>query len=295
METLLITGAGPHGITGRLIKEYFVKKYNILSPSSSELDLTNDTDVIAYFNKYHIDYVIHCATFRPTSNMHFINDELESNLRMYFTLASQSSKFKKMIYFGSGAEYDKSRDIISIKENDFGHSIPKNKYGLAKYIMNINTRKSSNIYNFRLFGTINKYERPEKNVIANLCVKAINGLPLKLKQNCRFSFLDIEDILPLLEFALSHNLKFHDYNLTNGNSILLSEIGTIIANLAERNSYIEFENEGLNKEYTGDNSRIKSEYNINFSPIQLSVKKVFDYYKTNSKNLDINNLDSRWK
>lgn len=295
METLLITGAGPRGITGKLIKEYFTGKYKILSPSSSELDLTNDTDVIAYFNKYQIDYVIHCATFRPTSNQYFINEELESNLRMYFTLVSQSSKFKKMIYFGSGAEYDKSRDIISIKENDFGNFIPKNKYGLAKYIMNLNAQKSSNIYNFRLFGTINKYERPEKNVIANLCVKAINGLPLKLKQNCRFSFIDIEDILPLLEFTFSHDLVYHDYNLTNGHSILLSEIATIIANLTGNDSLIEFESEGLNKEYTGDNTRIKAEYNFIFTPIQSSIKKVFDYYKINSKDIDLNNLDSRWK
>lgn len=40
METLFITGAGPNGITGRLIKEHFEGKYNLLTPNSKELDLT---------------------------------------------------------------------------------------------------------------------------------------------------------------------------------------------------------------------------------------------------------------
>ena len=158
---------------------------------------------------HHIDYVIHCATFRPTSVSadHFVNEELESNLRMYFSLASQSAKYQKMIYFGSGAEFDKSKPVINVKEDDFGRNIPKNKYGLSKYIMNINTQKSDNIYNVRLFGTINKYEKFTKNVISNLCVKAVMGMPLKLRQDCRFSFVDTNDVIPVLEYALTNSLK----------------------------------------------------------------------------------------
>lgn len=297
METLFITGAGPRGVTGRLIKEYFIDKYNLLCPSSSELDLTNSRDVASFFNEYHIDYVIHCATFRPTSihNGHFVDEELESNLRMYYALASQSHKFKKMIYFGSGAEYDKSRPIVSVKEGDFGEYIPFNKYGLGKYIMNIHASNSSNIYNFRLFGTINKYERPDKNVISNLCVKAIRGIPLTLKRNCKFSFIDIDDVLPLLEFSLSHKMGYHDYNLTNGDDILLSDLGAIISDITGVNSSIKFQNEGLSNEYTGINERIQSEYNIKYTSIYDSVKKVFDYYKLNSEAIDIENIDSRWK
>ena len=297
METLFITGAGPRGVTGRLIKEFFWGKYILLTPSSSELDLTNDEAVTSYFNNHQIDYVIHCATYRPTSthDSHFVDEELESNLRIYYALAAQSSKYKKMIYFGSGAEYDKSKPIVDVKEEQFGFSVPKNKYGLSKYIMNTHAIHSFNIYNFRLFGTINKYERPEKNVISNLCVKAIKGLPLKLRKNCKFSFVDMEDLLPLLEFTLTHELKSHDYNLTNGTKVLLSEIGEIIASHTGRNIHMEFENTGLNNEYTGDNTRIRKECNIEFTSIQESVNKVLDYYKLISETIDADSIDNRWK
>lgn len=297
MERLLITGAGPNGVTGRLIKEYFVDKYVLLTPNSSELDLTNDDSVATYFCNNKIDYVIHCATFRATSihNGHFVDEELESNLRMFYALASQSSHYKKMIYFGSGAEFDKSKSIIDVAEDDFGRSVPKNKYGLGKYIMNHYARSSSNIYNFRLFGTINQYERFTKNVISNLCVKAIKGLPLELLQDCRFSFVDINDITPILDYALVHDLKFHDYNLVMNESYLLSELATIILKFSGRDGKITFANNGYNLEYTASNQRIKEEFNPQLTPIDLAIEKVYKYYESIKDSIKIEEIDARWK
>ena len=297
MKKLLITGAGPNGITGRLIKEYFSDKYILLTPGSRDLDLTNDSSVSSFFSENDINYVIHCATFRPTSvdKSHMVDEELESNLRMFYSLAAQSDKFEKMVYFGSGAEYDKSQEIINITEVDFGRSIPKNKYGLAKYIMNDYSRKSSNIYNFRLFGTINKYERFTKNVISNLCVKAIKGLPVQLRQDCRFSFVDISDILPLLDYALNNKLNFHDYNIVMDQSYLLSDIARIIIELSGEKQDLEVKCEGLNLEYTASNRRLKNEFNVDFTPIEDAIKQVFEYYYQLKDTIDINDIDARWK
>lgn len=296
-ETILITGAGPRGVTGRLIKENFERKYKLLTPSSSELDLTNDEAVQVYFNNHKIDYVIHCATFRPTSvhEGHFVDEELESNLRMFFALAAQSSRYKKMIYFGSGAEFDKSKPMINIVEDDFGRSVPKNKYGLGKYIMNYYTRSSSNIYNFRLFGTINQYERFTKNVISNLCVKAIKGLPLELRQNCRFSFVDMNDISQILEYALTHELKYHDYNVCMSDSYMLSDIADIILKLSKRTGNVIFSNNGLNIEYTASNERIIQEFNPRLTPLSVAVERVYNYYDSIKDTIDISEIDTRWQ
>ena len=297
METLLITGAGPRGVTGRLIKEYFEGKYELLTPSSSELDLTNDEAVATYFDVHKVDYVIHCATFRPTSihEGHFVDEELESNLRMFYALVAQSSRFNKMIYFGSGAEFDKSKPIVNVSECDFGNSVPKNKYGLGKYIMNHYTQTSTNIYNFRLFGTINQYERFTKNVISNLCVKAMKGLPLQLRQDCRFSFVDINDIIPVLDYALTHDLKHHDYNLAMNDSYLLSELADIITNLAKREDKVTFANEGLNLEYTASNIRILEEFNPSLTPIEKAIERVYNYYDSIKDSISVEEIDARWK
>lgn len=297
METILITGAGPNGVTGRLIKEYFQSEYNLITPSSKELDLTNDEVVSQFFSANQIDYVIHCATFRPHSvdSSHLVDEELESNLRMFYSLASQSKHYKKMIYFGSGAEFDKSKPIVNVSEDDFGHSIPKNKYGLGKYIMNDNARKSDNIYNFRLFGTINKYERPNKNVISNLCAKAVFGIPLTLRQDCLFSFVDINDVLPILRKALKTDLKCHDYNMVSDEAYYLTDIASIIQELSDSPNGITFLNEGFNLEYTASNKRVKSEMNPSFTSIRKSVIDVYNYIRSIKSEIDISEIDNRWK
>lgn len=300
METILITGAGPKGVTGRLIKEHFLGKYNLLTPGSAELDLTNDIAVRKYFDTHVIDYVVHCATFRPTSvsPAHFVDDELESNLRMYFSLASQSNKYKKMIYLGSGAEFDKSKPIVRAKEGDFGASIPKNKYGLGKYIMNLHARNSSNIYNLRLFGTICKYEKPEKNVVSNLCVKAIMGLPLNLKQDCLFSFMDMDYLPMIIENVLTSDITYRDINIAIDRPYLLSEIAKMIIEMNKSGIY-SVEREGLNLEYTANTSNLatclsNSEFYKKCS-VRDAVRKVFEHYLIMKDSIDIKDIDNRWK
>ena len=291
-ENVLITGAGPNGITGKLIKEKLADEYTVIAPSSKELDLTNDEMVNSFFENNKIDYVIHCATFRPLHNTtsHFVDDILESNLRMYFSLARQSNRFKKMIYFGSGAEFDKTSAIIDIKEEAFGRSIPKDQYGLGKYIMNLNTRTSNNIYNLRLFGTINPLERYTKNVISNICVKAISGDKISLRKNCMFSFVDMDDVILLVKRMLREDLCFHDYNITSGKNYSLADIAEIISKISAKRNPVIFENEGLNLEYTGSNERIISQFtNFQF------LKKVYDFYIQNQSAIDFENVDSRWK
>ena len=279
-ETILITGAGPNGITGKLIKEKLESEFHLLTPSSKDLDLTNNEQVCKYFQENKIGYVIHCATFRPLHNTtkHFVDDILESNLRMYFALARQSANYKKMFYFGSGAEYDKALSMINIEESDFGRSIPNDAYGFGKYIMNEHTRKSDNIYNLRLFGTINPYERYTKNVISNICVKAIVADEIKLQRDCKFSFVDIDDVVEILKSILSGDLSYHDYNITSGKDFYLSDIAKKIVEFSGRNVPLVFVKSGLNRDYTGANNRIKSQLKgFKFTAIEDSLAKVYNY------------------
>lgn len=297
MKTVLITGAGPNGVTGRILKESLCNRYSIVAPNSSELDLTNSEQVAAYFNTHSIDFVIHCATFRPlTANKNnFVNEELESNLRMYFNLSSQAHKIEKMVYFGSGAEFDKSRNIVSASEESFGESIPKDRYGFAKYLMFRDAQKSANIYNIRIFGTISPYERFTKNVVSNLCVKAIKGLPITLRQDCRFSFVYIPDLLRVLECVLAGSPKYHDYNVAMNKSCFLSDIAKIVLKRSGRSGGIEFSQPGLNREYTASNERVVNEFCIEFTPIREAVESVYRHYESMVGEISATDIDSRWR
>ena len=238
-ETILITGAGPNGVTGRRIKELLEADYNILSPGSKELDLTDTKQVDQFFNDYEIDYVIHSAVLAPSRGHDNSSEdkELENNLKMFFNLTRHSSDFKKMFYFGSGAEFDKRQEIVTFKEEDYLSRIPEDKYGFIKYILNSVSAGSRNIYNLRLFGVINPYEPPTRNVVSNLCAKAVLGQDLNLRRNCKFSFIDIDDVVKFIKYGIENELKHHSYNMSSG-VFYIDEIANIVLELSNR--YIVF-------------------------------------------------------
>lgn len=296
-KTVLITGAGPTGVTGRFLKEYLEKDYTIFAPSSKELDLTDDAAVCAYFDSHHVDFVVHCATYRSniSKTTHMVDEEFESNLRMYFALASQSDKFQKMVYLGSGAEYDKSRPIVNIKEEQFGESIPKDKYGFGKYIMNQHCRNSKNIYNLRMFGTLNPYERYTKNVVCNLCAKAVMGMPLTLKRDVLFSWVDICDVAQAIKYLFEHEVSRHDYNIALEKPYKLSEIANILCTISGLKDSVLFEQDGMNKEYTCETSLFTGVFAISMTPIEDSINNIYQYMVSNKDRIVVDEIDGRWK
>lgn len=296
-ETVLITGAGPNGVTGRLIKSRLQDDYNILSPSSKELDLTDANKVNEFFHSNKIDYIIHCALYRATndSKISHNNDEMERNLRMFYALASKASLVKKMIYFGSGAEYDKSHAIVNVSEEaDYGKYIPYNVYGFSKYIMNKYAVKSDNIYNFRLFGTINPFEKYTKNVISNICIKCIKSNSIELMQDCKFSWIDIDDVIAFIRYAFNNDLKYHDYNLVHSQQCTISDIARMIIDINNTNKQINFRKEGLNLEYTASNVRWLNEFDYQLTPIKDSIYKVYHHMVEISDTIELDKIDLRW-
>ena len=59
MKKMLITGTT--GFLGSRIAEYYKDKYEILAPTHSQMDITNEENVLRYFKDFIPDIVIHCA------------------------------------------------------------------------------------------------------------------------------------------------------------------------------------------------------------------------------------------
>ena len=155
-KTIFITGA--KGFIGRNLTEKLNKKYNLLTPSHKELDLLNEKNVDNYFNKNNIDIVINCAVIGGSRIEEYVDTSLSNNLRIFFNLLRNKEKYKKMVHLGSGAEFDKSKPIVKVKETDLGKTIPKDEYGFFKYICTKYIEKEENIISLRIFGLFGKYE-----------------------------------------------------------------------------------------------------------------------------------------
>ncbi len=278
-KTILITGSS--GFIGKNITEYLRPRFVLLTPSHKELDLLSQSDVHKLFLGNEIDIVIHCANFGGTRKTLAKGEVIEKNTRMFFNLVENQDHFTRLINLGSGAEYNKNRNLHNVSETEFGKDIPRDEYGLSKYIISKYIEKTENMYCLRLFGIFGKYEDYEFKFISNAIVKNLFRTPITIRQNVNFSWLPIDDFLKILEYFLLHDPEYSSYNITPPSPTDLVSIAYLINSLSEFQSDICVANKGLNFEYSGDNARLMEEIgDFSFSPIKSSIKKLIGYYSS---------------
>lgn len=293
MKKILLLGSS--GFIGLNLKEYlinFKEEYQLFTPSSRDLDLTKESMVYDYLKEYKFDVVIHAAVCNPRRLAEgTIYHELDSDLRMFFNLERYHELFGKMLYFGSGAEYDKSENISSVNETVLGNGVPKNEYGLAKYIIGKQIEQSRNIYNLRIFGLYGKYENWRTTFISGACCKAIKNLPITIRQNVYFDYLYIDDFCNLVKWFIDNKPNYHTYNICSGKKIDLLSIAEKVKSISGKDIPIYVCKEGFAKEYTADNQRLLLETsNTIFIDIDLGIQLLYRYYESISKDINIIDL-----
>src|SRR3990167_1945206 len=157
IKKIFITGGS--GFIGKNLVEKLSSNNKVLAPNHKELDLLNSRKVEDYFRKNKIDVVIHTSVVGGSRKEEQVNDSFQKNMRMFINIARNKKHFKKLINLGSGAEYDKSRPLKNIKEQEFDNFIPNDDYSFYKYCCSKYIENETNIVNLRIFGLFGKYER----------------------------------------------------------------------------------------------------------------------------------------
>lgn len=293
MKKVLITGGS--GFIGRNVYEHLLgaNTYEVYAPDSRELDCIDENAVETYLKRNHFDIVLHFAVYGDGIDHNKDGTKiLEYNLRMFYNFYKCNSLYGKMIYAGSGAEYDKRHPVCSVKETDIGKSIPVDQYGLMKYTAGQIIEHSENIYNLRIFGIFGKYEYWPVKFISNICCKAIWNLPLTMRQNVFFDYMWIEDFLNTLDdFLEIETPLYHTYNVVSGDRIDLLSICDCVKKVSQKDLSVIVCKEGLANEYTANNNRIKSEVsNFSITPLMDAVYSLYKWYEANQNEIDIYKL-----
>lgn len=288
---ILITGSG--GFTGKHLFEQLNSQHEVSAFNSKELDLLDSSAVSDCIKNNKFDVIIHTATYDAVPK-HSLKDPakvLENNLKMFFNIARHSGYFGKMIYFGSGAEFGREHWKPKMDENYFDSYIPVDQYGFSKYIMTKYAQLSSNIYNLRLFAVFGKYEDWRVRFISNACCNAVLGLPIKINQNVFFDFMCIEDLVKIVKWFIDNHPAKPVYNICSSTAIDLKSIAEKIIKISGKKLDIIIKNNGLGREYSGDNLLLLEELNgFKFTPIDDSVRDLYNWYDSNKQAIEEDKL-----
>lgn len=277
-KKILLTGGT--GFIGGNILPILQKKYEVKFPRRNELNINDESSVDEYLSNNKFDILIHSANITPGKNsVDKMENMLEYTIKAFLNFQKHSDKFEKIFYFGSGAEYDKRKDIVLIKETDIGNSIPVDPYGLAKYVINQIARGSKNIYNLRIFGCYGPTDAKTK-FIRDCIDCCLEHKPITIRQNCYFDYMYVEDLARIIDKMINSELKYHDYNICTGKRIDLLTIAKIIDKKMQNNQGIKIGQEGLNKEYTANNARLLSDIGaFDYTCIEDGIQKQIDWQK----------------
>lgn len=274
---ILLTGSG--GFVGKNLKKYLGDKYDLLTPRSFELNLISESAVKEYFENNDIDFIIHCGSTGGARGIEDRDTTIEDNLAMVDNLLKYKKSETRVILFGSGAMYDKSRNLHKVNEDEIGNVIPKDLYGKSKMLIAEKIKDRKDVVCLNIFACYG-YGEKENRFPSYAINKVLAGENIGINQNVVFDYLFVEDMQRIIEYFIHKQPGKNIINITPIKSISLLEIAEVVNNFADKKVEVIIKNPVMNNEYTGDNSRLLEEIpNFEFTSMEDGLRKLYEYNK----------------
>ena len=251
MPTLLLTGGS--GLVGRNIQNHYASnKWNIIAPTSNDLNLMDYTAVKSFFSACKPDIILHCAGRVGGISANIMEPVafLDTNIIIgrNVIMGAREAKIKRLINLASTCIYPREAQN-PLKEECIleGKLEPTNEgYAIAKIValrLCQYIRKEDPSYNYKtlipcnLYGRFDKFD-PKKSHLLPAIIHKVHHAKITGKQSveiwgdgsARREFMYIEDLVDAIYLAMESISDIPDLmNLGVGNDHTIKEYYETVA------------------------------------------------------------------
>jgi nucleoside-diphosphate-sugar epimerase len=236
---ILITGSNGY-VGNSLLKALSCYGYNVVGHTRQMFDLQDQSAVANHLKNNCYDVVIHAAASGGSRLKPDSAHDLFNNLMCFNNLYDNRHRFKKLITFGSGAEFKQELS----------------PYSLSKRSINAQIQTTPNFYNLRIYAVFDENEL-ETRFIKNNLLRYINKQPLVVHQNKFMDFFAMVDLAEVVRYCCEHNNKNLSDKIIDccyDKKYSLLDIVEYINSKSNHTCKIHIENEGMGDAYTGFSS-----------------------------------------
>ena len=257
---ILITGG--NGFLARELAYYFTSNsHTVITTNRSSLDPTNYENTKAFFKHIEVDALIHTAVKGGKRGCQESMQDMIDNLAMFHNLQRFSNKYGLMFNFGSGAEFNRFKNLNMVKETEIFNSLPPDYYGLSKNLISREiVQNCDNTYNLRLFGCFGVCEDSQRlfNTTHN---RFFNNKKAVLHQDKWMDYFYAQDVARVIEYIIKNHSEQNipkDINLCYEQKYKLSDYINKIKNLMNVDLGVIIQDDTYAYSYDGDAQRLKN-------------------------------------
>lgn len=227
MDTINILITGSNGYIANNLFIALSSKYNITRITRQNFDLTNYNETCEWFRGRQFDVIIHTAI----SGGSRLNEEnysvYDNNMKMINNLHANKNCFKKLITFGSGAE--------------FFHDTP---YASSKRDITAIVNNTDNWFNLRIFAVFDENELDTRFIKSNI-IRYIKKEEMLIHKDKIMDFFYMKDLISLVDFYIKNDKISKEVNCSYHNKFTLTDIANMINDLSDYKVPINVQQSGL--------------------------------------------------